>query len=192
MSSITGTATNCTVTIPATNLTSVTTSNYGTIYGADSGTVTIYPDHKNFHLETAWPSQQKTIRVIDVTDAVKEKVDALIERQKEIDATKPEPRPIDPIKQVFINSKKGTTTILWNDGEKTVVTCQGEEFDLEKGIAMCFMKKMYDNRGCFNEFLNKWVDGVIDQGVNRPKVKKVIEPEPPKKSKRRRFKKKTK
>ena len=26
-----------------------------------------------------------------------------------------------------------------------------DEFDLEKGIAMCFMKRWYDNRGCFND-----------------------------------------
>ena len=35
------------------------------------------------------------------------------------------------------------TIILWEDGTKTMArTSEGEEFDPEKGVAICFMKKI--------------------------------------------------
>ncbi len=72
-------------------------------------------------------------------------------------------RPQDPIDRVFFNYKKRTTTILWKDKTVTTVTCaEDEEFDEEKGIAMCFMKKFFGNRGCFNEFLKKYLkEGIV-------------------------------
>lgn len=73
-------------------------------------------------------------------------------------------RPQDPIDRVFFNYKKRTTTILWKDKTVTTVTCaEDEEFDEEKGIAMCFMKKFFGNRGCFNEFLKKYLEEGIVQ-----------------------------
>lgn len=58
------------------------------------------------------------------------------------------------VKNIYLNKEKGTTVVVWNDGSKTKVKCQdGEEFDAEKGIALCFMKKACDNRACFNEIL---------------------------------------
>lgn len=48
-------------------------------------------------------------------------------------------------KKVIFNNP--ATIILWEDGTKTVVKCQnGETFDPEKGMAMCFMKKMLGNK----------------------------------------------
>ena len=68
-------------------------------------------------------------------------------------------RPVDLVKKVVFNERKGATTVLWNDGTVTVVKCSEEdEWDEEKAIAICFMKKMYQNRGCFNEFLRKYLD----------------------------------
>lgn len=48
------------------------------------------------------------------------------------------------------------TIILWKDGTKTKVTCgEGDTFDPEKGIAMCFMKKALGNKGRFNYTLQR-------------------------------------
>lgn len=48
------------------------------------------------------------------------------------------------------------TIILWKDGTKTVVKCQnGEIYDKEKGIALCFMKRALGNKGNFNNVIKK-------------------------------------
>ena len=65
--------------------------------------------------------------------------------------------PDDGIKRVFFNEEKGTTVVLWKDGVVTKVAAQnGESFDKEKGIALCYMKRMHSNRGAFNKTLKKW------------------------------------
>lgn len=62
------------------------------------------------------------------------------------------PRPEKPYKIINVNKEKGAVAVKWNDNTVSVVRCQdGEPFDLEKGIALCFMKHMYDNRSCYNE-----------------------------------------
>lgn len=59
-------------------------------------------------------------------------------------------RPEKPYKQVVVNKSKRTICVVWKDGTSTVMKCHPEdEWDEEKGIAMCFMKKMFDNRGCY-------------------------------------------
>lgn len=46
------------------------------------------------------------------------------------------------------------TIVKWDDGTKTVVRCQpNDEYDAEKGIALCFMKKMCGNKSAYNEIL---------------------------------------
>lgn len=50
------------------------------------------------------------------------------------------------------------TIVFWKDGEKTVVKAQkGEPFDAEKGIALCFMKRLYGNTGDFNDVFRKYI-----------------------------------
>ena len=62
------------------------------------------------------------------------------------------------VKNIYINEEKGTVVVVWKNGLKTKVKCQpGDKFDAEKGIAMCFMKKAFDNRGRFNEVLKKYL-----------------------------------
>lgn len=57
-----------------------------------------------------------------------------------------------PYKNIYINKKKGVVTVIWEDGTHTKVKCQdGDNFDSEKGIALCFMKKYFNNRGCYND-----------------------------------------
>lgn len=66
------------------------------------------------------------------------------------------PKPDGGVDRFYINEKKGTTVIVWKDGTKTVVKCQeGEDFDFEKGIAMCFMKKAFKDRGCYNDMFKE-------------------------------------
>lgn len=95
---------------------------------------------------------------IDVTYVIDKHALALKQEAIDYEKSKPKPRPKDPVKSILINPVKGATTVIWNDGTVTVVHCIEEEFDAEKGIAMCFMKKAFDNRGCFNEFLKKYLD----------------------------------
>lgn len=50
------------------------------------------------------------------------------------------------------------TVVIWNDGTKTVVKCQdGDEYDPEKGLALCCMKKMFGNKGKFNDVMRELV-----------------------------------
>lgn len=58
------------------------------------------------------------------------------------------------IKKVYINKKKQAITILWKDDTSTTVICQpGDTFDEEKGILACYMKKVFENRGYYNEII---------------------------------------
>lgn len=59
-------------------------------------------------------------------------------------------KPEKPYKQVVVNKSKRTICVVWKDGTRTVMKCHpDDEWDEEKGIAMCFMKKVFDNRGCY-------------------------------------------
>ncbi len=60
-----------------------------------------------------------------------------------------------------------TTIVKWKDGTKTVVKCQeGDCFDPEKGIAMCFTKKALGNKGNFNNVLKKHMPKVKTIEIN--------------------------
>ena len=58
------------------------------------------------------------------------------------------------IKNVMFNDP--ATIVFWDDGTKTVVKCENEEFDKEKGLAMAFMKKMLGNKGRYFNEVKKW------------------------------------
>lgn len=48
------------------------------------------------------------------------------------------------------------TTILWKDGTKTTVKCQGDDvFNSETGIALCYLKKMLGNKGNYNNIFRE-------------------------------------
>ena len=61
---------------------------------------------------------------------------------------------------IFQESKrKGiSTVVIWSNGDKTVVTCQpDEQFDPEKGIALCVMKYALGNQGNYNDIFREWI-----------------------------------
>lgn len=87
-------------------------------------------------------------------------------------AQEPEP---DLVQAVYFNYEKGATTVVWFDGMRTTVSCQnGEDFDEEKAIALCFMKRIFDNKGCFNNYMRKYIDGaqVISKKKKNKKTKR--------------------
>ena len=63
--------------------------------------------------------------------------------------------PIASLKNIIFSSRK--TIALWDDGTKTIISCQpGDTFDKEKGIALVFMKKFCGNKSEYNEVLKKY------------------------------------
>lgn len=63
--------------------------------------------------------------------------------------------PAFAIEKVVFNEP--ATIVFWDDGTKTVVKCAPNDYwDAEKGLAMACMKKLFGNRGNFNEILKKW------------------------------------
>ena len=49
------------------------------------------------------------------------------------------------------------TIIIWKDKTKTVVKCHNEDFDPEKGLAMCFAKKVLGES--FHRTFREWCGG---------------------------------
>ena len=63
---------------------------------------------------------------------------------------------LDKIKNVIFNNP--ATIVFWNDGSKTVVKCENEDYDPEKGLAMAIVKKvMADNHSYYNDIFKKWL-----------------------------------
>lgn len=63
------------------------------------------------------------------------------------------------------------TIVFWTDNTKTVVKCKGEDYDPEKGLAMCICKKVLGDRGNYYEVFKKWLPKEDDSDV----VQKVLE-----------------
>ena len=59
------------------------------------------------------------------------------------------------IKNVIFNDP--ATIVFWNDGSKTVVKCENEDYDPEKGLAMAISKKVLGNKGNYYEMFKKWL-----------------------------------
>lgn len=50
------------------------------------------------------------------------------------------------------------TIVFWRDGTKTVVKAQNEKFDKEKGLLAAIAKKVYGNKGSFNNVIKHYVE----------------------------------
>ena len=91
---------------------------------------------------------------VKVLGTVKTNYDGYIRTITKARLVEAPPRKNSGIKKVYINEKKKTVTILWTDNTNTTVTCQnGDTFDEEKGILACYMKKVFENRGYYNEII---------------------------------------
>ena len=73
------------------------------------------------------------------------------------------------IKNVKFNPP--ATIVFWTDNTKTVVKCKGEDYDPEKGLAMCICKKVLGDKGNYYEVFKKWLPKEDDSDV----VQKVLE-----------------
>ena len=62
---------------------------------------------------------------------------------------------IPEIKSVIYSGP--ATIVFWEDGTKTVVKCNNEKFDSEKGLSMAFSKKMFGNKGNYYKVFKKWL-----------------------------------
>lgn len=62
---------------------------------------------------------------------------------------------IPKIKDVIFNPP--ATIVFWDDGTKTVVKCENEEFDPEKGLAMTITKKALGNKYEYYNVVKKWL-----------------------------------
>lgn len=63
--------------------------------------------------------------------------------------------PSTDIKDVIFNDP--ATIIIWEDGSKTVVKAENEEFDPEKGLAMAISKRMLGNKYDYYDIFKKYV-----------------------------------
>lgn len=59
------------------------------------------------------------------------------------------------IKKVIFNDP--ATIVYWEDCTKTVVKCEKEKYDPEKGLAMAIAKRALGNQGNYFEVFKKWV-----------------------------------
>lgn len=60
------------------------------------------------------------------------------------------------IQSILANKEKGVFTVVWMDGTHTMIHIQdGDAWDDEKALAMCFVKELYDNKSKFNDIFTK-------------------------------------
>lgn len=50
------------------------------------------------------------------------------------------------------------TIVFWSDGTKTVVKCNNDLYDKEKGLAMAIVKKFLGNKGNYYNVFRKWLN----------------------------------
>ena len=66
------------------------------------------------------------------------------------------------------------TIVFWNDGTKTVVKCDNEAYDPEKGLAMAISKRALGNKGNYFETFKKWVDPYVEkQAAEKKKIEEI-------------------
>ncbi len=85
---------------------------------------------------------------------IKIKLDGIIEQYSSMESGVSN-IPFDMMYEKVIFNEPATI-VIWKDGSKIVVKCQkNDEYDPEKGLALCFMKKALGNKGNFNNILKK-------------------------------------
>ena len=83
-------------------------------------------------------------------------------------------KPQDLIKNVVFSGP--CTIVQWSDGDKTIVRCENEDFDKEKGLAMAITKKFFgtnESKSNYNDIFKKWIpdeDEVFEEPKEPAKV----------------------
>ena len=75
------------------------------------------------------------------------------------------------IKNVIFNGP--CTIVQWSDGDKTIVKCENEDFDKEKGLAMAICKKFLGTnktKSNYNDIFKKWIpeEKVVEEEKEKP------------------------
>jgi hypothetical protein len=74
---------------------------------------------------------------------------------RKLEVTKKKETSFEIERVIFSNP---ATIVIWKDGSKTVVKCQeGDTFSEETGLAMAICKKVFGNKGNFNDIFKKWL-----------------------------------
>lgn len=60
------------------------------------------------------------------------------------------------IENVIFNGP--ATIVFWSDGTKTIVKCNNDLYDKEKGLAMAMVKKFLGNEGNYYNVFRKWLN----------------------------------
>ena len=73
-----------------------------------------------------------------------------------IDAGNTKQGMLNKIKKVIFNNP--ATIVIWANGDKTVMKCDGEKYDPEKGLAMAITKYLLgNNQGYYYDIFTKWL-----------------------------------
>lgn len=77
------------------------------------------------------------------------------------------------IKKVIFNNP--ATIVIWANGDKTVVKCDGEKYDPEKDLAMAITKYLLgNNHGYYYDIFKKWLPKK-EENVEKKKVDPITE-----------------
>jgi len=72
-------------------------------------------------------------------------------------STKPEEKELRPEKIIYNNR---TTIVYWNDGTKSISTCDvNDKFDKKIGFASCLLKKMYGKKVHGKRLFDRMIEG---------------------------------
>ena len=73
-------------------------------------------------------------------------------------------KPQDLFKNVIFSGP--CTIVQWSDGDKTIVRCENEDFDKEKGLTMAIVKKLFgtnESKSNYNDIFKKWIPEEEDE-----------------------------
>lgn len=102
---------------------------------------------------TEWPTLVSSDQINEMLSYINER-ETYLEYREQVRA--PKRVMLDQIEKVIFNDP--ATIVFWSDGNKTVVKCENEKFDPEKGLAMAIAKKLLGgNQGYYYEVFKKWV-----------------------------------
>lgn len=105
------------------------------------------------------PDTERVIKLPDVDTliaaydkAINGKASKISEKPAEKKPTCEKPSNPYAFRSILANHKKNAFTVAWEDGTYTVIHLQpGDNWDDEKALAMCIVKKMNGNKGSFND-----------------------------------------